>query len=119
MTNAPSAPTTGVTFEEAGNTLKTIELKAFGPAKDFELSTQFYRDIGFMMASDADGIAYFHDQNVSFLRQNFDVKELAGKRIAEKYGLTLHAPAQTPWRMRDSAFLDPSGVLWRIAKNTP
>jgi hypothetical protein len=101
------------------STLNTIELKAFVPAKDFELSKQFYRDIGFMMASDSDGIAYFHDQNVSFLRQNFYVKELAGKRIAEKYGLTLHPPAQRPWRMRDFALLDPSGVLWRIANNTP
>jgi hypothetical protein len=71
-----------------------------------------------MMASDSDGIAYFHDQNVSFLRQNFYVKELAGKRIAEKYGLTLHPPAQRPRRMRDFALLDPSGVLWRIAKHS-
>ena len=57
--------------------LNTIELKAFVPAKDFELSKQFYQDVGFTLASDSDGIAYFHRENVSFLLQNFYVKEFA------------------------------------------
>jgi hypothetical protein len=57
--------------------LKTIELKAFIPAKDFALSKHFYQDIGFTRASDEDGIAYFHYGNVSFLLQDFYVKERA------------------------------------------
>jgi predicted lactoylglutathione lyase len=31
------------------NTLNIIELKAFVPAKDFELSKQFYQDMGFTL----------------------------------------------------------------------
>ena len=36
------------------STLKTIELKAFVPAKDFELSKRFYQDVGFTLALDSD-----------------------------------------------------------------
>ena len=119
------------------NSLNTIELKAFVPAKDFELSKQFYQDIGFTLASDTDGIAYFHHENVSFLLQNFYRKELADnfmmhllvanvdawwkkiqeRKIAEKYGVKILPPEQRPWRMRDFVLLDPSGVMWRIAEN--
>ena len=63
--------------------LRTVELKPFVPAKDFDLSKRFYRDIGFTLDSDAGGIAYFHHENVSFLLQNGYVKELADN-------LTLH-----------------------------
>jgi uncharacterized glyoxalase superfamily protein PhnB len=118
--------------------MNTIELKAFVPAKNFELSKRFYLDIGFVQASDTDGIAYFHCGNVSFLLQNFYVKELAENfmmhllvenvdswwvriqdaKIAEKYGVKVSAVEQRPWRMRDFVLTDPSGVLWRIAENT-
>lgn len=118
--------------------LRTIELKAFVPAKNFELSKGFYRDIGFTMASDSDGIAYFHYENVSFLLQDFYAKELAenlmlhllvedvdawwgflrDSGISEKYGVKLSAIEQQPWHMRDFVLFDPSGVLWRIAQNT-
>ena len=118
--------------------LKTIELKAFVPAKDFALSKQFYQDIGFTLASDEDGIAYFHHENVSFLLQNFYVKELAenlmmhllvedvdawwakfnAAAIAKKYSVKLGEIKQQPWRMRDFTLHDPSGVLWYFAQNT-
>ena len=121
------------------STLNTVELKAFVPAKDFELSKQFYQDVGFTLASDSDGIAYFHHENVSFLLQNFYVKEFAEnfmmhllvesvdawwakiqeRKIAQKYGVKTLPPEQRPWKMRDFVLLDPSGVLWRIAENTP
>jgi hypothetical protein len=120
-------------------TLNTIELKAFVPAKDFELSKQFYQDIGFTLASDGDGIAYFHHENVSFLLQDFYKKELAENfmmhllvenvdawwnriqegNIGEKYGVRTSPPEKRPWRMRDFILVDPSGVLWRVAENTP
>ena len=119
-------------------TLNTIELKAFVPAKDFELSKQFYQDVGFVLASNTDGIAYFLHANVSFLLQNFYVKELAENfmmhllvesvdswwtairdaKIAETYGVKVTPVEQRPWRMRDFVLIDPSGVLWRIAENS-
>jgi len=90
------------------------------------------------LASDTDGIAYFHYENVSFLLQNFYRKELAEnfmmhllvanvdawwtkiqeRKIAEKYGVKILPPEQRPWKMRDLVLLDPSGVMWRIAENT-
>ena len=119
--------------------LNTVELKAFVPAKDFELSKQFYQDVGFSLASEVDGVAYFHHGNVSFLLQNFYNKELAeklmmhllvedvdawwvniqAKNIAGKYAVRTLPPEQRPWKMRDFVLIDPSGVLWRIAENTP
>jgi len=57
--------------------LRITEIKAFVPSKNFELSKQFYQDLGFTMDSDDDGIAYFHFENVSFLLQNYCVEALA------------------------------------------
>jgi uncharacterized glyoxalase superfamily protein PhnB len=119
--------------------LRTVELKPFVPAKDFELSKDFYRDFGFTMASDSNGVAYFHHENVAFLLQDFYTKELAEnlmlhllvedvdawwskldrQRISAKYGVKQSAVEQQPWRMRDFVLYDPSGVLWRIGQNTP
>ena len=117
--------------------LRTVELKAFVPARDFELSKRFYADVGFTMASDSDGIAYFHHENVAFLLQDFYDKALAENLmlhllvedvdawwtrlheagIVEKYGARIGKVELQPWRMRDFVLIDPSGVLWRIAQN--
>ena len=37
--------------------LRITEIKAFVPAKNFELSKQFYKDLGFTMASEGGGVA--------------------------------------------------------------
>jgi len=117
--------------------LQVVEIKAFVPAKDFALSKQFYRDIGFTMASDGGGIAYFHVGNARFLLQDFCADSLAENfmmhllvkdvqawwdRITEslvvaRYGVTLSDIQLQPWRMRDFCLTDPSGVLWRIGQN--
>ena len=121
------------------STLSTVELKAFVPARDFALSKQFYQDLGFTMPWSDDDLASMRHGNVSFLLQNYYVKELADnfmmhllvedvdawwarvqeKQIAEKYGVKVLPPEQRPWKMRDFVVIDPSGVLWRIAENTP
>lgn len=118
--------------------LDSIEIKAFVPAKDFELSKQFYQDMGFTMASDEGGIAYFHHQNCSFLLQDFyhpehaenvmmhllvsDVdgwyEALLQQDLPAKYGVRLGQPVDQPWKMRDFVLTDPSGVLWRIGQNS-
>jgi uncharacterized glyoxalase superfamily protein PhnB len=118
--------------------LKAIELKAFVPAKDFELSKRFYEDLGFVKASDGNGLAYFHHGDVSFLLQDFYVEALAknlmlhllvedvdvwwhhirDRDLAGKYGTKVTDIQQQPWRMRDFALIDPSGVLWRIGQNS-
>lgn len=117
--------------------LQVTEIKAFVPAKDFELSKQFYKDIGFNMASEGGGVAYFHFEHVSFLLQNFcseglaenfmmhmlvaDVDAWWGKvnqsEVVSKYGVKLWPIELQPWKMRDFCITDPSGVLWRIGQN--
>jgi catechol 2,3-dioxygenase-like lactoylglutathione lyase family enzyme len=117
--------------------LHVVEIKAFVPAKDFELSKQFYKDLGFTMASDGGGVAYFHFGHVSFLLQDFCAGSLAenfmmhilvedveawwhhvkGSGVASKYGVKVTDIENQPWRMRDFCVFDPSGVLWRIGQN--
>ena len=117
--------------------LRVTEIKAFVPAKDFALSKQFYQDVGFTLASDGGGIAYFHVGDASFLLQDFcadgfaenfmmhllvaDVDawwaKVEASGVVARYGVKLSAIEQQPWRMRDFCLTDPSGVLWRIGQN--
>ena|SRR5215218_6179857 len=119
--------------------LATVEVKALVPARDFELSKRFYAAAGFTMAFSSEQLAYFRHGDCSFLLQNFYVKELAenfvmhllvenvehwhehvsAQSLFEQFGVRIGAPADRPWAMRDFTFLDPSGVLWRVAQNIP
>lgn len=123
----------------AAPNLATVEIKAFVPARDFELSKRFYAALGFTLACDSDGVAYFHCGACSFLLQNFHVPAFAenlmmhllvenvddwyahvqAQRIAEQFQVRVEAPVNQPWAMRDFVLFDPSGVLWRIAQNLP
>ncbi len=38
---------------------------------DFDLSKRFYHEIGFTMASEVGGVAYFHNCHASFLLQDY------------------------------------------------
>lgn len=119
------------------SSLETVEIKAFVPAKDFELSKQFYKDLGFTMSSSGDGVAYMHVGSCSFLLQDFYNEGLANNlmmhllvkdvdawwqkiqdaNLAEKYKVKVTPPQEQVWRMKDFVILDPCGVLWRIAQN--
>jgi uncharacterized glyoxalase superfamily protein PhnB len=119
------------------SSLTALEVKAFVPAKDFALSMAFYEALGFTLASVNDGIAYFHCGNASFLLQDFYVQAQAdnfqmhllvedvdawhaqAKPAATRFKVKVGEPEDQPWRMRDFILFDPSGVLWRIAQNTP
>lgn len=117
--------------------LHITEIKAFVPSKDFETSKQFYRDLGFTMASEGGGVAYFHYGSVSFLLQDFCAPSLAenfmmhilvedadawwwhvqDSGVPAKYGVKVTELQTQPWRMRDFCLYDPSGVIWRIGQN--
>lgn len=118
--------------------LRITEIKAFVPARDYALSKRFYADLGFTMASDGGGVAYFHRDEASFLLMDFcpdgvaehahmhllvhDVdawwQHVQASGVAARYGVQVSAIEQQPWRMRDFRVTDPSGVTWRIAQNT-
>jgi catechol 2,3-dioxygenase-like lactoylglutathione lyase family enzyme len=120
-------------------TMETVEIKAFVPAKDFELSKRFYADLGFTVKWASGDLAYVHAGDSSFLLQNFYVKAFAenlmmhllvkdvgewwrhveSKQIGKTYGVRVTPPEDRPWGMRDFTVDDPTGVLWRIAQNIP
>lgn len=115
--------------------MEAIEIKAFVPARDFDLSLRFYKDLGFEVGFASDQLAYLHVGNCAFLLQNFYVAEHAGnfmmhlqvqdveawwkhaEPVAQRYGLRAEPPEDRPWKIRDFILVDPTGVLWRIGQN--
>ncbi|MDQ8021473.1 MAG: VOC family protein [Moraxellaceae bacterium] len=117
--------------------LSVIEMKAYVPARDFEVSKAFYTAIGFQIGWSSEDMAYLHHGSASFLLQNFYVAEhadnfmmhllvenvddwharIVASGVAEKYGVRLDPPEDRPWGMRDFPFCDPTGVLWRIGQD--
>jgi hypothetical protein len=118
--------------------LTTLELKAFVPSKDFEVSKRFYQDLGFTVEWSNDGLAYIRHGQSKFLLQKYYVKEFAEnlmmhllvedvdawwqqvneQDIASKYGVKASPPQQQPWGIRDFVLFDPTGILWRIGQPT-
>lgn len=114
-----------------------VEIKAFVPSKDFEVSKKFYCDIGFELKSSSEQIAYLACESTSFLLQNFYLKthaenfmmhmlannadswwsRIQENDIAKKYGVAVGEPEDREWGIRDFTLTDPSGVLWRIGNN--
>ncbi len=119
--------------------LKTVEIKAFVPAKDFAVSQRFYQDLGFTRASEGGGIAYFHHVNCAFLLQDWYVQAFAenlqmhllvedvqawfehvqASDLAGRYSVRVTPLEDQPWGMRDFTLTDPAGVCWRIGQNLP
>ena len=115
--------------------LTAIEIKAFVPAKEFEVSRRFYDDLGFTVAWSSDGLAYIRHGNAGFLLQEFregidnfmmhrlvqDVdswwSHIQAEGIVAKYGVMIEPVSDKPWGLRDFAISDPSNVLWRIGQN--
>ncbi len=116
--------------------MKAIDIKAFVPAKDFALSQQFYKDIGFNQKSEGSGVAFLSLGSCNFLLQDFYQQQLAENfmmhlQVADaqqwhlhisqlnlaKYGTILSELVEQPWAMLDFVFNDPSGVLWRVGQN--
>ena len=117
--------------------LTAIEIKAFVPARDLELSKRFFQDFGFTLGWSSDDMAYLHVDGCSFLLQKFYLKEHAenfmmhilvsdvqpwwdrvvAQDLAGRYGVRVVAPQDQPWGMRDFVVIDPTGVLWRVGQN--
>jgi len=122
--------------------LVALELKAHLPSRDFEVSKQFYQDIGFTLCWSNGGLAYLHHGphgkpgKPGFLLHDHYVREFAenlqmhllvedvdawwgqiqARQISQKYGVAIGSPEDRDWKMRDFTLFDPCGVLWRIAQ---
>lgn len=119
--------------------LAAVEIKAFVPATDFELSKQFYLALGFEVPWSSEDLAYVRYGNTSFLLQAFNYPEFVknfqmhllvenvndwhsqvlASGVVGRFGVRVDAPQDQPWGMRDFPLFDPSGVLWRVAQNIP
>lgn len=108
--------------------LKALEMKAFLPAKDFDVSKKFYQDLGFEVSMMGDALAFVRRDSTAFFLQDFYVKEFAENLmmhlmvqdvdawwahveklgIAGKYGVLLEEISDKPWGLRDFAIGDPS-----------
>ena len=114
-----------------------IDLKAFVPAEDAELSKRFYTDLGFTINWSNEQIAELQIGSFRFLLQPFYVAEHAGnfvmhlsvedadawwahiqrQEMDKRYpGIMCRPPTMQPWGLRVLYLSDPSGVLWHIAE---
>lgn len=116
---------------------KIVDLKAFVPAKDLELSKRFYLDLGFHENWGNDDICELEIGGFRFLLQKFYVKDHAGNfmmhlmvedadswwehitnmGLTDKYGPIMAKPPEIqPWGLRVLYLSDPAGVLWHISE---
>jgi hypothetical protein len=119
--------------------LAAVEIKAFVPAVNLELSKEFYAALGFEVPWSSEDLAYVRLGETSFLLQAFnepqfimnyqmhllveDVDDwhahVVSSGVIKRYGVKVGTPENQPWAMRDFTLFDPSGVLWRVAQNIP
>src|SRR5262249_45703126 len=142
LVSSPSSrPTTdGGQFSTKGcwpMNLRTIEIKAYVPARDLGVSTAFYQALGFEVPWSGEDLAYVRYGDNSFLLQRFYVPDHANNfmmhllvenaddwhthvvacKVVERFGVFLEEPADRSGGLRDFPLTDPTGVLWRIGHN--
>lgn len=114
----------------------TERIRPFVPAKDFDLSKQFYEAIGFAKVLDGE-VAIFNAASGGFILQRYYQKDWAentmlqlmvddldawwahivGLDLASRFGVQPpKSPAMQPWGLRTAYVYDPSGVLWHVAQ---
>jgi hypothetical protein len=119
--------------------LAAVEVKAFVPATDLALSMEFYVALGFEIPWSSEDLAYVRHGGTSFLLQAFNepgfIKnfqmhllvenvddwhaQVLSSGVVSHFGVKVGELQDQPWAMRDFTLFDPSGVLWRVAQNTP
>lgn len=94
--------------------LIAVELKAHLPSREFGE----HRKVGFLLQD------YYVKEFAENLQMHLLVKDvdawwaqIQAKQISETYGVTIGAPEDRSWKMRDFTLFDLCGVLWRIAQD--
>jgi hypothetical protein len=114
----------------------TERVRAFLPARDFDLSKRFYEALGFEKVLDGE-VAIFNAGSGGFILQRhfhaawaencmmqLMVDELdpwwariESLELAERFGVPPpRPPAVQPWGLRVAYVVDPAGVLWHVAQ---
>ena len=112
------------------------EMRAFVPAKDFELSKRFYEALGFEKVLDSE-VAIFNAGSGGIILQRYYQKEWAENfmislmvddldgwwshivalDLSKNFGVSEpKPPALQPWGLRIAYVVDPSGVLWHVTE---
>jgi hypothetical protein len=105
------------------------------PARDFDISTRFYVDLGFEPERLNKRLVEMHLGAYSFILQDYYVEawadnfvmylrvsavrlwwdHIVGLDLARRYGVKTKAPQLEEWGLV-AGVTDPSGVLWRFAE---
>lgn len=113
---------------------KSISIRPFLGAKNFEISRQFYADLGFSEVKLSAGFSYFSTSNLGFYLQDAYVKdwidntmvfmevedvekhwnELVAMNLMAKYPHVRLVPIRTLDWGKECFLHDPSGILWHF-----
>ncbi|MFA4868273.1 MAG: glyoxalase [Pedobacter sp.] len=116
--------------------LKTLSIRPFIGAKDFELSKSFYRDLGFEEVILTPNMCLYKNGQVGFYLQDAYVQdwvdntmifievenanefydELLGLNLTSKYENVRLIPVRTEDWGRECFLHDPSGILWHFGE---
>jgi uncharacterized glyoxalase superfamily protein PhnB len=117
--------------------MSLLALKPFIPSgPDFVAAKAFFRDLGFAVNWEAEGIAEFQLGGATFLLQDFHNQEMqsnlmmfvsvenlddwwrsiVASGVLSRYpGVRAKEPADYPWGQREVHLVDPAGVCWHFA----
>lgn len=115
---------------------KFATLRTFVPAKDYQLSREFYKKLGFEETYYSEGLAVFKIGDFTFYLQNYYQKNWAENFMmllevddvdqfwsyvqslnlqSEFEGIRFRKPQTEDWG-KEFHMIDPAGVLWHFAK---
>jgi catechol 2,3-dioxygenase-like lactoylglutathione lyase family enzyme len=115
---------------------KAISIRPFIGAKNFEISRNFYRDLGFEEVVLSPGFSVFKTGNLSFYLQDAYVRdwidntmiflevdnvdryweELKTLKLTDKYEGAKLTPIRVEYWGRECFLHDPSGILWHFGE---
>ena len=113
---------------------KAKSIRPFIGAKNFEISRNFYRDLGFQESVIAHNMSYFHTEGFGFYLQDAYVKDwidntmifmevedverfwqaLLGLNLPSKYEHVKLVPVRELAWGKECFLHDPSGILWHF-----
>ncbi|WP_439506635.1 glyoxalase [Sediminibacterium sp.] len=114
--------------------MKPISIRPFFGAKHFDLSREFYKDLGFKEHIISPNLSVFHYLSISFYLQDAYVKdwvdntmvfvevenvddfwaELLSLNLTHKYPMVRLVPPKTLDWGKECFVHDPSGILWHF-----
>ncbi len=117
-------------------TRKTLSLRPFIGAKDFEVSRRFYSDLGFKETVISEDMSVFEIEKLSFYLQDYYVKdwinntmlflevddvdrsyeELLALNLTTTYEGVKLSPIRDDYWGRECFLHDPSGILWHFGE---